>query len=384
MTTKFLAIETTCDETAAAVCTDEPRVLSSVVATQYELHGRFGGVVPEIAARAHVRQILPVIDAALREANTKLEELAAIAVTNRPGLVGSLSIGLTAAKTLSMALGIPLVGVDHLAAHIYACHPGLWQGRPAGLQWPQPRPADEIFPCVALVVSGGHTSLYYCPDPITYELLGAAIDDAAGEAFDKVAQLLGLGFPGGPAIQLAAEGGNPQRYPFPRSFPGDADSLDFSFSGLKTAVLYTVCPPAARSGGPGGRPGAPVDLKRCEPLRGQELADLAASFQEAVVDTLVRRCVQAVERTGVGRLCVGGGVAANKRLRERLLEIAQELQVELVIPPLWLCTDNAAMAALAGEYLRRGLVDDLSLELSSVPQRGRKRPRSQAPSARVS
>ncbi len=372
----FLAIETTCDETAAAVCTDRPAVLSSIVATQHELHGRFGGVVPEIAARAHVRQIIPVLDAALREAGMRLEELEAVVVSNRPGLIGSLAIGLTAAKTLALVLDRPLVGVDHLAAHVYACHPWLWPDRSAGVAWPT-LPADgEIFPCVGMVVSGGHTSVSLFSSPVDYELLGATIDDAAGESFDKVAQLLQLGYPGGPAVQRAAESGDPHAFELPRSFPGGPESLNFSFSGLKTAVLYTVARlnRAPNAGSAERQPaGVAFDLASLEPPKGKLLADLAASFQEAVVDVLVRRCEQAIERTGVRRLCVGGGVAANRRLRERLLELARRLDLQLLIPPLRLCTDNAAMLALGGEYLKRGLVDDLSLDISSVPQRGRRR-----------
>ena len=372
---RFLAIETTCDETAAAVCTDRPSVLSSVVATQHELHGRFGGVVPEIAARAHVRQIIPVIDAALRDAGVTLAELDGVVVSNRPGLIGSLAIGLTAAKTLAFVLERPLVGVDHLAAHVYACHPSLWPNPSAGIAWPGLPEDGAIFPCVGLVVSGGHTSLSVFHSATEHELLGATIDDAAGESFDKVAQLLRLGYPGGPAVQRAAEGGNPEAFQFPRSFPGGPDRLNFSFSGLKTAVLYTVARLThVDESGESERPGGvPFDLSRLEPPSGQTLADLAASFQEAVVDVLVRRCAQAVERTGIRTLCVGGGVAANRRLRERLLALAQEKELQLLIPPLSLCTDNAAMLAIGGEYLKRGLVDELSLDISSVPQRGRVR-----------
>jgi len=362
----FLAIETTCDETAAAVCTDEPAVLSSVVATQHELHGRFGGVVPEIAARAHVRQLIPVIDAALREAGRSLQAMEAVVVTNRPGLIGSLAIGVTAAKTLALALQCPLVTVDHLAAHIYACVPSLWPRDQAGIAWPEA--SGEVFPCVGLVVSGGHTSLFLFRSPLDYELLGATVDDAAGESFDKVAQLLKLGYPGGPKIQQAASGGDRHAFALPRSFPGGEERLDFSFSGLKTAVLYTV---ARLSDGSGTahRGGVPFDLGRLEVPRGQLLRDLAASFQEAVVDVLVRRCAQALERTGAGTLCVGGGVAANARLRERLLVLARERGVRLLIPPLRLCTDNAAMLALGGEYLRVGQHETLDVDISSVPQR---------------
>ena len=221
---RILALETTCDETAAAIVTDRLEVLASVVASQDDLHRRFGGVVPEIASRAHVERILPVIDEALRKANLSLAEIDAVAVANTPGLAGSLLVGLVAAKTICVARGIPLVAVNHLQAHVYACR--LAAGR-------------DVFPCVGLIVSGGHSSLYRCRGPLDFEFLGGTIDDAAGEAFDKVAAMLGLPYPGGPSIQRAAEGGNPRAYAFPRAFLRD-DRLDFSFSGLKTAVRYAI------------------------------------------------------------------------------------------------------------------------------------------------
>src|SRR5437764_8123707 len=217
----FLGIESSCDETAAAVFTEEPRVLANVVASQTELHARFGGVVPEVAARAHLQRLLPVVDEALTRAGIRLEQVGCVAVLNTPGLVGALLVGVTAAKMLALALDVPLISANHIEAHIYACR--LAAGR-------------DIFPCVGLVVSGGHTALFHCRTPLDFELLGATTDDAAGEAFDKVANLLGLGFPGGPAVEREAAGGNPQTFRFPRSFLRD-DRLDFSFSGLKTAVL---------------------------------------------------------------------------------------------------------------------------------------------------
>src|SRR5438876_6055388 len=225
---RILTIETTCDETAAAVVADDLTVLSSVVASQDELHQRFAGVVPEIAARAHVERILPVIDEALRRAHTKLDDLAAIAVANTPGLAGSLLVGVVAAKTLCAATGKPLVAINHLHAHIYACR--MAAGR-------------EVFPCIGLIVSGGHTSLYHCNGPIEFEYLGGTIGDAAGEAFDKVAAMLGLSYPGGPAVALAAEQGNERAYQFPRGLANDRESLNFSFSGLKTAVRYAIAGP---------------------------------------------------------------------------------------------------------------------------------------------
>ncbi|HKB04395.1 MAG TPA: tRNA (adenosine(37)-N6)-threonylcarbamoyltransferase complex transferase subunit TsaD, partial [Gemmataceae bacterium] len=219
----FLALETSCDETAAAVFTDEPRVLSSAIASQDDLHARFQGVVPEIAARAHLRNLLPVIDDALRQAKVTLAHIGCVAVHNTPGLVGALLVGVSAAKMLSVALEVPLVAVNHIASHIYACR--LAAGR-------------DIFPCVGFVVSGGHTVLFHCDDALSLRLLGSTRDDAAGEAFDKVAAILGLGFPGGPAVEREARGGDPKAFDFPRSFLSDG-RLEFSFSGLKTAVLYT-------------------------------------------------------------------------------------------------------------------------------------------------
>src|SRR5436190_5626777 len=221
----FLGIESSCDETAAAVFTEEPRILSSVIASQTDLHSRFGGVVPEAAARAHMQRLLPVIDEALRQAGISLKQVGCVAVHHTPGLVGALLVGVSAAKMLAVALGVPLIGVNHIEAHIYAAR--LAAGR-------------DIFPCVGLVVSGGHTCLFHCKTALDFEMLGATLDDAAGEAFDKVASILGLGFPGGPAVEREAAGGNPIAHQFPRSLMKD-DRLDFSFSGLKTAVLYTVC-----------------------------------------------------------------------------------------------------------------------------------------------
>jgi N6-L-threonylcarbamoyladenine synthase len=330
---RILTLETTCDETAAAVVTDALEVLSAVVASQDKLHERYGGVVPEIAARAHVERILPVIDETLRRAGMSVAELDAVAVANTPGLAGSLLVGLAAAKAIALARGIPLVAVNHLQAHIYACR--LAAG-------------EDVFPCVGLIVSGGHTSLYRCRTPLEFDLLGGTIDDAAGEAFDKVAQMLGLGFPGGPAIQRAAKAGNARAYSFPRPLLADAERLDFSFSGLKTAVRYEVA-----------GPGRPLDASH---LSAAQVADLAASFQAAVVDCLAGKALLAVERTGATTLCVGGGVAANAALRERLAAETEQRGVKLVIPPLALCTDNAVMGAIAVERLKAGLTEPLDLD----------------------
>jgi N6-L-threonylcarbamoyladenine synthase len=320
---RFLAIETSCDETAAAVFTDELAVLSNVVASQTDLHARFGGVVPEVAARAHLERLLPVVDEALRRADTRLDQLAAVAVHHTPGLVGALLVGVSAAKALALALGVPLLAVNHVHAHLYA-------GRLAA--------GRDVFPAVGLVVSGGHTSLFHCRDAVTFETVGSTRDDAAGEAFDKVAALLGLGFPGGPAVEREAAAGDPKAFAFPRPLLDDG-RLDFSFSGLKTAVLY-----AAHG----------QDRSAGTPPAGQRRADLAASFQQAVVDVLVGKCKQALRRTRLGRLVVGGGVSANRALRAGLEAMCRSEKAELVIPPMELCTDNAAMAAMAVERWRRG------------------------------
>jgi N6-L-threonylcarbamoyladenine synthase len=334
----FLGIETSCDETAAAVFTDEPAVLSSVVASQTDLHARFGGVVPEVAARAHVQRLLPVIDEALHRAGVRLEQIGCIAVHNTPGLVGALLVGVSTAKMLALALGVPLVSANHIEAHVYACR--LAAGR-------------DIFPCVGLVVSGGHTCLFNCHTALDFELLGATTDDAAGEAFDKVASILGLGFPGGPAVERAAAGGDPEAFHFPRSFLHE-ERLDFSFSGLKTAVLYTV---------------RGQDLSRpVPPPTGQRRADLAASFQQAVVDVLTAKARQALRRTGLRRLAVGGGVSANRCLRAALEGMAAEEGAERFVPPPDLCTDNAAMAAVAVEKWRRR--EWAPADLDAVPAYG--------------
>ncbi len=335
VTRYFLGIETSCDETAAAVFTEDLHICSNVVASQVRLHAPFTGVVPEIAARAHVRQLLPVIDQALSEAGIGLTALTAVAVHHTPGLAGSLLVGVSAAKMLAVALRVPLLAVNHIHSHIYACR--LAAGR-------------DIFPCVGLVVSGGHTALFRCQSAMSMQLLGGTRDDAAGEAFDKVAALLGLGFPGGPAIEREAAIGDPTAYDFPRAFGSDG-RLQFSFSGLKTAVLYALHGQDVAEGAP-PPPG---------PLR----ANLAASFQAAVVDVLVLKCKQALRQTGLKRLAVGGGVAANRTLRQALQQMCTQEGAELFIPPLALCTDNAAMAAWAVELWRQG--EFAPLDLDAVP-----------------
>ncbi|ADV60917.1 O-sialoglycoprotein endopeptidase [Isosphaera pallida ATCC 43644] len=348
---RLLAIETTCDETGVAVLEGPspeepwrvPRIRSSVVASQLDLHQRYGGVVPEIAARAHVRQILPVLRQALRESGVGLEEIGAVAVATRPGLVGALVVGLTVAKTLAWSLEVPLVEVDHLEGHLFACQLAF--------------PERVAYPCVGLVVSGGHTSLYRCDGPIDATPLGGTIDDAAGEAFDKVASLLGLGYPGGPRIEALARSGNPRRFALPRSFLKEEERLEFSFSGLKTAVLYTL------QGQP-GPPSHPPEPSSPPPPEPGFLADLAASFQEAVVEVLVTKAAQATRRTGLRRLAVGGGVAANQRFREALEQMATREGIDLLIAPPALCTDNAAMAGVAFAKLQRGLVAPLDIDVT--------------------
>ena len=330
----ILCIETTCDETAAAVVTGELDVLSSVVASQDELHQQFKGVVPEIAARAHVERILPVIDQTLQRAELSLSDVDAIAVANTPGLSGSLLVGVVAAKTLCLANNLPLIAINHLHAHVYAC---------------QLVATESVFPCVGLIVSGGHTHLYRYQDALTSEYLGGTIDDAAGEAFDKVASMLGLPYPGGPAISKAALTGDPQAFKFPRSFIHE-DRLDFSFSGLKTAVRYAI-------GGPGCS-----DLSGVK-LTSKQIADLSASFQQAVVDCLVTKALQAAQKAGLANLCVGGGVAANRLLRDELSRKCETQSIDLHIAPLEYCTDNAVMGAIAVERFKAGLFEDLDLDI---------------------
>jgi N6-L-threonylcarbamoyladenine synthase len=343
----LLAIETTCDETAAAVIARDRTVLSSVVASQEALHARWRGVVPEVASRAHVERIIPVVDEALSRAGTSTSDLAAVAVAVSPGLVGSLLVGLAAGKAIAAALGIPVVGYDHVAAHLYACR--LAHG------------SRMRYPCVGLVASGGHTTLFLVHGPTHLERLGGTIDDAAGEAFDKAASLLGLGYPGGPQIERAAAGGDPRAHRLPRPLSTDHDRLDLSFSGLKTALRYLVRPP--------GAPEAP-------PPTGRALADLAASFQQAIIDSIMAKLTLAVERTGCRSVAIGGGVTANGRLRQAVEEWGGRHGVDVLIPPPALCTDNAAMGAIAWERLERGEQDGLELDvLPGTDRSAGRRPR---------
>jgi N6-L-threonylcarbamoyladenine synthase len=324
-----------------------------------------------------------VIDEALRQAGLTLDDVDAIAVANTPGLAGSLLVGLTAAKTLALARGLPLVAVNHLQAHIYACRFGT---KGSGLFFPNgpesasqkrvltpfsvPFVVRDVFPCVGLIVSGGHSNLYRCESATDFTPLGGTIDDAAGEAFDKVASLLGLPYPGGPAIERAAKGGNPKAHRFPRPLLDDATRLDFSFSGLKTAVRYLVVGPGKlRKQGAGSREQGDILAPSSTLPAPCSVADVAASFQEAVIDCLVGKVELALERTSFGTLCVGGGVAANSRFRQRLEQSAAKHGYELHVPPLALCTDNAVMGAIAVERLRAGKFADLSLDIAPGPER---------------
>ena len=323
---KILAIETSCDETAAAVVDDGRVICSSVVATQADLHARFGGVVPEIASRAHVELVGDVIEEALVEAGVTLADLDAVAAVHGPGLAGALLVGVSAAKALSLATGLPYVGVHHHEAHMYA----------ALLEDPSLEP-----PLLTLVVSGGHTLLVAMYDHGKFRVLGQTVDDAAGEAFDKVARFLGLGYPGGPAIDRLARDGDPKAIAFPRPMRGDGH--DFSFSGLKTAVVQYV---------------------RKHPEA--ETADVAASFQAAIVDVLVDKLLGAADEDGISTVVIGGGVAANSALRARMATVAEETGLRVVIPPIALCTDNAAMVGAVAAY-RLGADGPTSLDGAVVP-----------------
>ncbi|MDH3752446.1 MAG: tRNA (adenosine(37)-N6)-threonylcarbamoyltransferase complex transferase subunit TsaD [Acidimicrobiia bacterium] len=308
MTFRTLGIETSCDETAAAVLVDGNTILSSVVSSQVDLHARFGGVVPEIASRAHVELIVPVVADALVEAGVEGKDIDLVAATSGPGLIGALLVGLSAAKALSLVWDVPFIGVNHLEAHLYASF----------LEEP-----DLELPLVVLLVSGGHTMLILMEDHGQYRVLGRTLDDAAGEAFDKVARFLGLGYPGGPAIDLLAMEGDPAAVDFPRAMR--RDGLDFSFSGLKTAVVNHV---------------------RANPE--SDPADIAASFQEAVVDVLLTKAQRAIEQEDARGLCLAGGVAANSSLRERALDLSMAGGHQAFLPSRSMCTDNAAMVAAAG------------------------------------
>ena len=328
---RILGIESSCDETAAAIVENGRLILSSLVASQVDLHAQFGGIFPEVASRQHILAIYPMVEQALQQAHLTLKDIDAIAITRGPGLPGSLVVGMNAAKGLALGSKLPLIGINHLEAHLYSA----WLHE-AGT----PEPTLPEFPLVALIVSGGHTELVLMTGHQQYQHLGATLDDAAGEAFDKVARLLNLGYPGGPAIQKAAAGANPLAYKFPRAWLDD--SWDFSFSGLKTAVMREV--------------------RQMEGIVSPlPAADLAASFQEAVVDVLVTKTIRAARHFNARCILVAGGVSANQALRQSL-----ELQspVPLHIPPLKLCTDNAAMIAGVGYYrYAHGQRDDLAMDV---------------------
>jgi N6-L-threonylcarbamoyladenine synthase len=331
---RVLGIETSCDETAVAVL-DGDRIASNLIASQVDLHARFGGVVPEVASRAHVQALSPLIDEALERAGCGFGDLDGVAVTVGPGLVGALLVGMAAAKAVSLAAGAPLIGVNHLEGHVYANF----------LEHGPPEP-----PYVCLIVSGGHTMLVHMPEEHRYRVLGQTLDDAAGEAFDKIARFLGLGFPGGPALDERSRQGDPDAIRFPRAMA--ESGYDFSLSGLKTAVLRHV--KAEKAAG-----------------RDVDIADLAASFQEAIVDVQVSKTMRAAEDTGVRRVLLGGGVVANTRLRERIERAGAERGIDVRFPSLPLCTDNGAMIARAGaarlargERTALGVGADAAMELA--------------------
>ncbi len=320
---KILGIETSCDETAAAVVEDGANIMSSIVASQVDIHARYGGIVPEVASRQHLITALPVVESAMAEAKVAWQDIAVIAVTIGPGLAGSLLVGVNVAKAIALAQGLPLIGVNHLEGHIYA----NWLGH-----------SQPVFPCLCLIVSGGHSDLVLMTGHGQFERLGRTRDDAAGEAFDKGARILGLGYPGGPAIEAAAKGGVPS-LPLPRAWLKGSD--DFSFSGLKTALLHLVQDK--------GLLDAPL------------VAEAAASFQQAIVDVLVTKTMQAAERLGVRQILLAGGVAANKTLGNY---ITRHSPVPVLIPPPNLCTDNAAMiAACAYYHFQSGKIDGYDIDI---------------------
>jgi N6-L-threonylcarbamoyladenine synthase len=333
-----LGIETSCDETAAAIVKNGSYVISNTVASSLKFHRKYGGIVPEIASRMQLETIVQICDLALNRAKLRLKDIGLISVTSGPGLLGSLLVGTSFAKCLSLALDIPLLGVDHLHSHIYASFLNNQRVR---------------LPFIALIVSGGHTSLYHVLDFDKIKLLGSTCDDACGEAFDKVAKILGLGYPGGPIIEQLAKKGNKQRIKFKCS---DTDKpLDFSFSGIKTAVLYYVHQLT-------GSPVNQLQNRQTGKLADRQTNDIAASFQEAVIDTLIKKSFFACRMKRLKRLVIGGGVAANNRLRSKFLEEARDRHLDVYFPSPKLCMDNAAMVAGLGYCLfRKGGISDLNL-----------------------
>lgn len=339
MSTKLLAIESSCDETSAAVIEDGKKVLSNVVASQMDIHKEYGGVVPEIASRMHVELIIPVVDKAIKESGIKKEDFDGVAVTHGPGLIGALMVGLSTAKSIAFGLNVPLIGVNHLEAHMSAVH----------------LENEVSFPFVGLVVSGGHTSLYIVKSYTEFEILGKTRDDAAGEAFDKAAKIMGLPYPGGIEIDKLAKEGNREAIDFPRPFK-NSSNFDFSFSGLKTSVLYY--------------------LRKHPDPSDQELKDICASYQEAIVDTLVDKTLLAAKENNVKSVVIAGGVACNSRLRELSKDVLEKEGVSVYIPSPKYCTDNAAMiGSLGGFMFQNGNISELDITpfSTSRPKYGRGR-----------
>lgn len=332
----ILGIDTSCDDTSAAVVEDGRKILSNVVSSQSDIHTKYGGIVPELASRRHIEMIVPVVEEALGRANIAFSDLSAVAVCQGPGLIGSLLVGCSFAKAVCYARHIPLVAVNHLEGHLLS--PFLDERAPD-------------FPFISLIVSGGHTCLYLAEDYGAYTVLGKTRDDAAGEAYDKVSKLLGLGYPGGPLIDRFAQEGNPKAISFPRAYL--PDTFDFSFSGLKTAVLNYLRSESRSKGQSAGNkePGNPdVTYGRQGPLNTGLVRDIAASFQAAVVDVLTRKTSWAIKKKKIRRVTLSGGVSANTALRENMKNMGEELHAEVFIPPVSLCTDNAAMIAAAGHH----------------------------------
>ena len=336
----ILGIETSCDETAVAITSGQHEVLANIVASQHDLHRTYAGVVPEIASRAHLERLIPVMREALRTAGVTFSDLAGVAVGHRPGLIGSLLVGVSAAKATAWALQKPIIGVDHILAHLHACELDS---------------ARASYPALGLVVSGGHTAIFRISQPGEAVIVGHTIDDAVGEAYDKVATMLGFPYPGGPQLDRLAQTGDPSRFALPVARLSK-DSLAFSFSGLKTAMLYAI------RGHPRGR-GADVTYERtAEMLNEVDRADMAASFQRAAVDAIMLKVELALDRFSVNTLLVGGGVSANSHLRERLANLAQRTSVDVRLPRMEYCIDNAAMiAGLGAVMLQRNCTSNLTL-----------------------
>lgn len=341
----ILGIDTSCDDTAASVVEDGAKIISNIVSSQDEVHKKYGGIVPELASRRHIEMILPVVDEALKKAGAGFQDISAISVCKGPGLIGSLLIGVCFAKSLSFVHDIPLVAVNHLEGHVFSSF----------LNGVQPE-----FPFLALIVSGGHTSLYRINGFGDYKELGRTRDDAAGEAYDKVAKLLGLGYPGGPVIDRLAQDGKPEAIDFPRAhLPGTSD---FSFSGVKTAVLNFLkrqnppLPPFAKVGH------GEIFSSELQTPNSKLINDIAASFQSSVIDVLVEKTIASAKEQGLNSIAISGGVSANKLLREKITETAQKEGIKVFLPPLHLCTDNAAMIAAAGYYhFKTGQLADFTL-----------------------